>query len=260
MLLRAQERQKRRCEKAFAIFTCTHRHLADPALLPQLPDVLAERPVIVFGKWREKTGSGPTRVVIEGRAANGPYTQSLPIDAQAEWQGTGALRHLWARHRIAALSDEESLTGGDAQKAAITKLGLHYSLLSPYTTFIAVDQVVRNPGGQGATANRPSPFAEGVSNLDVGEAGALGAEVGSTPEPGCGVFEPWWNMPRISAVALKREPEAACCAVPSASRTMLLRAAGALSTGAKGVFCAASRTKKPRCGRASTSPCASSWS
>ena len=160
-----------------------------------LPDVLAERPVIVFGKWREKTGSGPTRVVIEGRAANGPYTQSLPIDAQAEWQGTGALRHLWARHRIAALSDEESLTGGDAQKAAITKLGLDYSLLTQYTSFIAVDQVVRNPGGQGATANQPSPLPEGVSNLAVGEASALGAAVSSTPEP-----ETWAAMLVVLAV------------------------------------------------------------
>ena len=160
-----------------------------------LPDVLAERPVIVFGKWREKTGSGPTRVVIEGRAANGPYTQSLPIDAQAEWQGTGALRHLWARHRIAALSDEESLTGGDAQKAAITKLGLDYSLLTQYTSFIAVDKVVRNLGGQGATANQPSPLPEGVSNLAVGEASALGAAVSSTPEP-----ETWAAMLVVAAV------------------------------------------------------------
>ena len=160
-----------------------------------LPDVLAERPVIVFGKWREKTGSGPTRVVIEGRAANGPYTQSLPIDAQAEWQGTGALRHLWARHRIAALSDEESLTGGDAQKAAITKLGLDYSLLMQYTSFIAVDKVVRNLGGQGATANQPSPLPEGVSNLAVGEASALGAAVSSTPEP-----ETWAAMLVVLAV------------------------------------------------------------
>ena len=160
-----------------------------------LPDVLAERPVLVFGKWREKTGSGPTRVVIEGRAANGPYTQSLPIDAQAEWQGTGALRHLWARHRIAALSDEESLTGGDAQKAAITKLGLDYSLLTQYTSFIAVDKVVRNLGGQGATANQPSPLPEGVSNLAVGEASALGAAVSSTPEP-----ETWAAMLVVLAV------------------------------------------------------------
>ena len=160
-----------------------------------LPDVLAERPVIVFGKWREHAGTTPPNLIVEGRAAHGPYTQTLPIDVAANGPGTGALRLLWARHRIAALSDEEALTGGDAQKAAITKLGLDYSLLTQYTSFIAVDQVVRNPGGQGATANQPSPLPEGVSNLAVGEASALGAAVSSTPEP-----ETWAAMLVVLAV------------------------------------------------------------
>ena len=161
----------------------------------QLPDVLAERPVIVFGKWREQAGTTPPNLIVEGRAAHGPYTQTLPIDVAADGPGTGALRLLWARHRIAALSDEEALTGGEAQKAAITKLGLDYSLLTQYTSFIAVDQVVRNPGGQGATANQPSPLPEGVSNLAVDEASALGAAVSSTPEP-----ETWAAMLVVLAV------------------------------------------------------------
>ena len=152
----------------------------------QLPDVLADRPVIVFGKWREPaagaSGAQP-KLIVEGQVPGGAYRQALPMDTQANWNGTGALRHLWARHRIAALSDEEALTGGEGHKAAITRLGLDYSLLTQHTSFIAVDKVVRNPGGQGATANQPSPLPEGVGNQAVGEASALGAAVGSTPEP-----------------------------------------------------------------------------
>ena len=155
-----------------------------------LPDVLADRPVVVFGKWREPAGGSATapRLIVEGRApqggAQGHVSQTVPIDTQANTSGNAALRSLWARHRIAALSDEESLTGGDAQRPAITQLGLDYSLLTPYTSFIAVDKVVRHPGGQNATANQPSPLPEGVGNLAVGgDASALGAAVGSTPEP-----------------------------------------------------------------------------
>ena len=155
-----------------------------------LPDVLADRPVVVFGKWREPA-SGSTaapRLIVEGRApqggAQGHVSQTVPIDTQANTSGNAALRSLWARHRIAALSDEESLTGGDAQRPVITQLGLDYSLLTPYTSFIAVDKVVRHPGGQNATANQPSPLPEGVGNMAVGgDASALGAAVGSTPEP-----------------------------------------------------------------------------
>ena len=155
-----------------------------------LPDVLADRPVVVFGKWREPASGSATapRLIVEGRApqggAQGHVSQTVPIDTQAHTSGNAALRSLWARHRIAALSDEESLTGGDAQRPAITQLGLDYSLLTPYTSFIAVDKVVRNAGGQNATANQPSPLPEGVGNLAVGgDASALGAAVGSTPEP-----------------------------------------------------------------------------
>lgn len=148
-----------------------------------LPDVLAERPVIVFGKWREAAGAAATpKLVVEGHAAHGLYAQTLPIEL-ATASSTGALPQLWARHRIAALSDQEALTGGDAQKAAITRLGLDYRLLTQYTSFIAVDQVVRHPGGPGATANHPSPLPEGVSELAVGEPSAFGAAVSSTPEP-----------------------------------------------------------------------------
>jgi Ca-activated chloride channel family protein len=140
----------------------------------QLPDVLGGRPVVVMGKWR---GAWEGRFVIEGRAADGPYRQVLT--AVPNGRGPSALRQLWARQRIAALSDQETLEGGSTQKAQITELGLTYSLLTQYTSFIAVDQRVRNPNpSQTPQVDQPSPLPEGVSDQ------AIGAEVPSTPEPG----------------------------------------------------------------------------
>jgi len=145
-----------------------------------LPDVLGERPVIVFGKWK---GDAKGKVVVEGRSASGPYRQVLAVD-DAQQRDTAALRTLWARHRIASLSDQEALEGGDAFKQRITDLGLRYSLLTQYTSFIAVDKVVRNVAPQDSTSvNQPSPLPKGVSELAVGGAASLGAEVPSTPEP-----------------------------------------------------------------------------
>jgi Ca-activated chloride channel family protein len=139
-----------------------------------LPDVLGERPVIVFGKWR---GEARGRVIIEGQSANGPYRQEVRIDERTR-QDTAALRTLWARHRIESLSDQETLEGGGAFKERITELGLKYSLLTQYTSFIAVDKVVRNLAPQNSVdVNQPLPLPQGVSDL------ALGAEVPSTPEP-----------------------------------------------------------------------------
>ena len=144
----------------------------------QLPDVLGGRPVIVFGKWRgDATQPARGKLIIEGRSAEGPYRSELSTDDR-ETQTTSALRLLWARQRIAALSDQEALEGGSQQKATITELGLRYSLLTQYTSFIAVDQVVRNSNPALApTVDQPSPLPQGVSAL------AIGAEVPSTPEP-----------------------------------------------------------------------------
>nr|WP_315847900.1 VIT and VWA domain-containing protein [uncultured Rhodoferax sp.] len=139
----------------------------------QLPDLLAQRPLIVFGKWK---GEAKGKMVVEGNTANGPLQNSLPITAAST--DTAALRHLWARHRIAALSDQEALEGGSAAKDAITDLGLKYSLLTQYTSFLAVDQVVRNKApADSPSVNQPSALPQGVENS------ALGAEVPSTPEP-----------------------------------------------------------------------------
>jgi Ca-activated chloride channel family protein len=145
----------------------------------QLPDVLGGRPVLVFGKWRGgAAASARASMVVEGRSAEGPFRAEVSA-AGREDQTSAALRHLWARQRIAALSDQEALEGGSAQKAAITDLGLKYSLLTQYTSFIAVDHIVRNPNPALApTVTQPSPLPQGVSEL------AVGAEVPSTPEPG----------------------------------------------------------------------------
>jgi Ca-activated chloride channel homolog len=143
----------------------------------QLPDVLGGRPVLIFGKWRGDA-AGNARLIVEGRSAEGPFSTQVNATSRED-RTSSALRHLWARQRIAALSDQEALEGGNAQKTAITDLGLKYSLLTQYTSFIAVDHIVRNPNPALApTVSQPSPLPQGVSEL------AVGAEVPSTPEPG----------------------------------------------------------------------------
>jgi Ca-activated chloride channel homolog len=139
-----------------------------------LPDVLSERPVIVFGKWK---GPAQGKIVIEGMRVNGAYRNVVHVDDRASPE-TAALRYLWARSRITQLADQEALEGGNAQREAILKLGLQYNLLTHYTSFIAVDNAVRNLNLQpNAPVQQPVPLPAGVSNL------AIGAQVPSTPEP-----------------------------------------------------------------------------
>ena len=142
----------------------------------QLPDVLGGRPVIVYGKFRGAPQPG-AKLVVEGRSAEGAYRAEATAEGRDD-TSSSALRYLWARERIGMLTDQEALEGGAAQKEAITALGLQYSLLTQYTSFIAVDHVVRNPNPTlMPTVKQASPMPAGVSNL------AIGAEVPSNPEP-----------------------------------------------------------------------------
>ena len=141
----------------------------------RLPDLLAARPVILFGKWRGPvTGS----FELHGTTGHGEYVTSLDVAGVQPDETNRALRYLWARSRISELSDYGSGNVSADRVKEITSLGLKYNLLTQYTSFIAVREEVRNPTGDAKDVNQPSPLPLGVSDLAVGG----GVEVESEPE------------------------------------------------------------------------------
>lgn len=159
-----------------ARFTGLDVYDVEPA---SLPDVMGGRPVVVWGKWRGSAAGA--KLILQGHSASGTHTDI--VDAPTPDADAVALKHLWARQRIAQLGDEEALMGGQTQREPITTLGLKYGLLTQYTSFIAVDQVVRTQQAA-VPVDHPLPLPEGVSKLAVGgTAAAFGAVVPSTPEP-----------------------------------------------------------------------------
>ena len=137
------------------------------------PDLFAQRPIILFGKWR-----GPVAGTIEltGKTGQGDFISRYDVAGTQPDEGNRALRYLWARSRISELSDYGS--SEEENVAAITALGLQYNLLTRYTSFIAVREVVTNPTGSAQDVNQPNPLPLHVSDMAVGS----GAEVGSEPE------------------------------------------------------------------------------
>jgi Ca-activated chloride channel family protein len=55
-----------------------------------------------------------------------------------------------------------------------TLLGLKYNLLTNYTSFVAIDQKVRNVGGKQEVVEQALPMPEGVSDYAVGGGAASG--------------------------------------------------------------------------------------
>ncbi|HWT82497.1 MAG TPA: PEP-CTERM sorting domain-containing protein, partial [Candidatus Methylomirabilis sp.] len=140
-----------------------------------IPDVFASRPVILFGKWR---GERQGRLSVEGITGSGPYRLSLDLSAAEAREDNAALKYLWARSRIQTLSDYNKLEPDAERVQEVTQLGLKYSLLTAYTSFIAIDKVIRNTNPNDLIpVDQPLPMPEGVTDLAIGET------VPSTPEP-----------------------------------------------------------------------------
>jgi Ca-activated chloride channel family protein len=137
-----------------------------------IPDVLAERPITVFGKWR---GNPSGSVRITGLGGTHPFEAIVPVEKVKPLESNSALRYLWARHRISLLSDYNHLRPNDERVKEATSLGMTYNLLTAYTSFVAIDSQVRLVDGQPATVRQPLPLPQGVSNYAVGEGARLAA-------------------------------------------------------------------------------------
>lgn len=133
-----------------------------------VPDVLAARPVIVSGKWR---GRATGRIVLKGISGDRAYSEEMDVGTFKPLKTNGALRYLWARHRVALLSDYNRLKASDERVQEVTNLGLTYNLLTAYTSFVAVDTKVRLEDGRSVMVKQPLPLPQGVSDAAVGGKG-----------------------------------------------------------------------------------------
>jgi Ca-activated chloride channel homolog len=132
-----------------------------------LPDLFAERPVLVYGKWKGKP-SGTIR--LKGRSGERRFEDTIKVADCRPLSENSALRYLWARSRIAQLSDYNGIQPDQDRERQITDLGLNYHLLTAYTSFVAIDTEVRRKDGEVTTVKQPLPLPEGVSDYAVGQA------------------------------------------------------------------------------------------
>jgi hypothetical protein len=131
----------------------------------QLPDLMARRPLVMFGKYRGTAGG---RIEVKGQSGGGPIRQVIEVRQADVRQENAALRWLWARRWVQTFEDELAMGAGQPAEDGITALGLDYRLLTAFTSFVAIDSQVVNQGGQGQNVRQPLPMPEGVSNLAVG--------------------------------------------------------------------------------------------
>lgn len=134
----------------------------EPAALPTL---FAQKPIVLFGKYK---GEASGTVTITGKTGSQDYKQTISLSDIKTQTDNDAIRYLWARTRAERLMDYGYSKDNPEVKDEVTQLGLTYSMMTPYTSFIAVIDTVRNPEGEAADVDQPNPLPLEVSNLAVG--------------------------------------------------------------------------------------------
>ncbi len=135
----------------------------------KIPDVFAERPILICGKWKKPLQGSLTLDGIIG--INLGYTRKLEFSNYIPTENNKALSYLWARQKLQLLSDYSSASNDTVNKKEIIELGLKYNLLTMYTSFVAVDSIKRNEGGAMTTVVVPNPMPQGVSDKAIGNYG-----------------------------------------------------------------------------------------
>jgi Ca-activated chloride channel homolog len=138
------------------------------------PDLFAKRPILVYGKWRGKPSG---EVVITGVNGEGAFKDTIPVSDTIGERDQPSLKYLWARKRIAQMSDYDTLDQNSEYKLEVTNLGLAYNLATRFTSFVAVDETPRNLTGKLTQVKQPALQPKGVSSM------AFSPHIPSTPEP-----------------------------------------------------------------------------
>lgn len=135
----------------------------------QLPDLFHGQPLVLTGKYTEP---GAGSVTIGGKLPGGrKYIKKVNVRLPKKEKNNGVLATLWARGKIKETSLLGSQLFSDASytpqevKEQITRLGLEYRIMTQYTSFVAIDDAVRNKEGKWVSVEQALPMPEGVSRL-----------------------------------------------------------------------------------------------
>ncbi len=125
----------------------------------RIPDLFVGRPVILTGRFE---GKEPTTIRVHGKVGGQAHDLEIPVTPQDSAGKHGGITSVWARMRIADLSDEMHWQLDGNYPHMIKQVALDYGLMSAYTAFVAVDSSTRTSGAHGTTVAVPVPVPDGV--------------------------------------------------------------------------------------------------
>jgi Ca-activated chloride channel homolog len=133
-----------------------------------IPDLFSAKPVVLTGRY---SGNSKGTIRLRGKMSGRDFVREIPVDFSAA-QSHDVLATLWARTRVDDLMSKDfngAQQGNmkDEVKQSIIQLGLEYRLMTQFTSFVAVEEMIVTDGGKPRRIDVPVEVPEGVNRQAV---------------------------------------------------------------------------------------------
>jgi Ca-activated chloride channel homolog len=134
-----------------------------------IPDLFSQQPIMVHGRL---LGPVDGTLVLRGHTAAGPLARQIYVHSPTEPVQHAALATLWARAKVKErlAQDYTALQHGSFPEAIqddITALGVEFQLVTQFTSFVAVEELMVTVAGEPVTVAVPVDIPAGVSYAGV---------------------------------------------------------------------------------------------
>jgi Ca-activated chloride channel homolog len=131
----------------------------------RISDLFGAKPVTLTGRYTAPA-SGTFR--LKGKMSGRDFVREIPVTFPESMAHHDVLASLWARSRIDNLmgQDYAGMQQGAMRpdlKETITNLGLEFRLMTQFTSFVAVEEMIVTDGGQPRRVEVPVEVPEGVN-------------------------------------------------------------------------------------------------
>ena len=146
----------------------------------RIPDLFGAKPVILTGRYN---GAGHGVIRLKGKMSGREFVREIAVDFPEAEAQHNVLTSLWARQRIDDLmgQDYSGAQQGEMKpelKETIINLGLEYRLMTQFTSFVAVEEMIVTDGGQPRRIDVPVEVPEGVNREAVDASRGQGGPTG----------------------------------------------------------------------------------
>lgn len=135
----------------------------------RIPDLFSAKPLIFSGRY---LGGANGTIVLRGKMAGQDFVREIPVKLPETESSHDVLATLWARRKVEDLTARElepaqEETAKTELRETVAQLGLKFKLMTQFTSFVAVDEVIFTGTEEAAPVNVPQHIPAGVGSGGV---------------------------------------------------------------------------------------------